>query len=537
MITKVPSIYNLISPCKIKESQRQQVFINSAEGSYQGGNGEIRFQVPNQGMGDFTESYIDALISLNTTDVEVPTIYELDLSGATGGEFILIYGHSSSAALDPTTVTSSDIEDALNGMKQIGGYFYDVSVTTSSANVYDISVSNFDNYGNVFGKSKPLLFQELSTTGLTLPLTRTSIGSFAYPRLEHLNPIVRSIRVDVGSTTPVNITDANILTSLITLTQVTGASYGQYNEGGRIVNGFHSSSQFRIKIELPFLDILRQFLPLGYINDQIILYLSLERNNKALVQSSTGGGTYTVNSPRFHYHRCTLQPETKNMIIERIQQKGLVIPFQNWEHYTTSIGVGDSSKTITLNNNFSDLLAIFFVMVPNSYVANEQNSNKYSTFLRNRIGAYRIKIGSLYYPSDQIDSVAPGNNDMVEPITELEHALSKIKHISDVHYDRELYFNYVGKSNGNDPTDFFYNSAYDENRPLTWAGGISVADSPHDRYGQLCKTAAMSGQNTNNIPVDLELQDMSLSQTNTIHVWMLHQDYLVIKPDGVTWLK
>jgi hypothetical protein len=535
------SVFDLINPCQISETNRTQSFIQSDASSYNGGSGEIRFTFNANEVMDLTESFIDCLITLNETDPEVPTQYTLDLTGATAGSYRLGYAGQYTTIL-PYNAVAADVELALSRVPLIGGQGFSVSVT-GTLPVLTIQFSEFNNFGKVFDDGEILEFIPATPlTGLApaqgLPIILTQAGELSYPRLEYLAPIIRSVRIKCGSQQITSIPDANYLSNMARVMKSTGNRYSQYYGNDQYVNGYTSSSQFRIRIELDHIDFFRKILPLKFFNQQIIVSMQLEQPELVLVnKTSTNNGSYKIDTPKFHYHSLTLTDLEESRIKKTFNEGGVVIPFQNWSSFSQNIGAGANTYTGKFDPSVSNLLAVFFVMTPDNYANDSSNTCKLSTFLRNRIGSYRLKIGSTYFPTDQVDSLQPGNRDMVEPIAELEHAITKIRSLGEEHDgDRILYFNYTGGVDGNDPEEFFYNIQYQERRQPTWIGGISCADTPHNQWGHICRSDALSGQNTSNLSnVNLELKNLSLTQDNTIHIFSLHQDFLIFSPKGVRW--
>ena len=543
-VNRKSSVYDLINPCQISETNRAQAFLEAEASSYQGGTGEIRFTLPTSEIMDMTESYIDCLVQLNETDPEVPTVYSLDLTGFTGTYQFVYDGLASiPIAHDAPASGPGSVQEALEDLPTIGGSAFTVAVSGASP-TYTLNFSNFV-FGTPIDQNRAL---EISFVAVTTPLTGTGVtltqpGELAYPRLEYLAPIIRQVRVDVDSRQIVSITSANILQNMVQMFRSVPARYSQFYMNDQNVAGFRSSSQFRIRINLEHVDILKKILPLRYMNRQFRIYLQLEQNNIALVQKKVGGivsqGTYSIESPRLHYHRIELTDQEVASIEGALDSGGIVIPFQNWTNFTDNISSGTGNKNILFNPAVSNLLCVFFVMIPQDYASEPENLRKTSIFLRNRIGSYRLKLGSRYFPLDQVDSVQPGNNDMVEPILELEHAISKIMDISgEQQFDRVIYFNYNGGIDGNDPDQFYYNVQYNEERRPTWVGGISTADTPHNQWGYICRSDALSGQNVEMLSnVSLELRDLSLSEDNTLQIYTLHQDFLHITRRNVQWIK
>lgn len=532
-VNRKSSIYDLINPCQISETNRAQAFLDSEASSYQGGSGEIRFTLPSSEVMDMTESYIDCLVQLNETDAEQAAIYTLDITGALAGTYRLSYQGKQSADI-AIAATAAQIEAALLTIPTISGAGFTV-VVAGATPTYTITVSGFD--FQLFD-NEPLLFQP--QFGWDAPLAgivQTQAGVLSFPRLDYLAPIIRQVRIDINSQQFVTITSANILQNMITLMKSSPDRYGEFYLNDQKLDGFTSANQFRIRIDLSHVDFLKKILPVKYMNKQIRIYLQLEQNDIALQQLS-GGGTYSVESPRLHYHRIDLTEQEVANIEGALNGGGLVVPFQNWTTFTDNISVGTGNKNILFNPGVSNLLAVFFVMVPQDYQNTPTNPQKTSVFLRNRIGSYRLKLGSRYFPLDQIDSVNPGNFDMVEPLLELEHAISKIIQVDDVATDRQIYFNYNGGEDGNDPDQTYYNISWNESRRPTFVGGISTADTPHNQWGYICRSDALTGQNVEMLSnVSLEMRDLSLDQDCTLQIYTLHQDFLHITKNNVRWVR
>lgn len=530
------NIYDLLNPCQILESNRHQAFVESSASSYNP-TGEIRFTLPNSENVDLTQSYIDCTCLLNTTDAEVPSVYSLDLTGAIAGSFKLGYKGYYTGDL-AFNIAAIDLQTALDNLFTIGRSGYTV-VVGLVGQVYTITISNFDQFGLSFDDSSSLIFEEFTAlTGLILlhPLTQTTAGVLSFPRLEFLNPIITQFRVNVGSEQIIAITDYEVLSSIMELSECINAGYSKFYLNNFQINGFRSSSEFRIRINLKAIDFARKIFPLTHIKEQIRFYLQLGSNDDVLVQGSSGGGSYQILDPRFHYHRVDLTYEENQAIKDALSSEGLIIPFKNFTTFSDSLSIGVSNQNILFNPASSNLLGICFVMYGLDYSQTPQNTRKFTTYLRNKIGSYRLKVGSKYFPLDQIDSLVSGN-DQVEIILNLEQFLELINS-SDDKYDRELYLNYEGFANGSDPTQLVFIEQFGQPFSQTWCAGISCSDHPSNKYGYICRSDAMSGQDVSNLSnVSLELKGLSLTETNQLLIYVLTQEFIVFTDKGHKWVK
>ena len=548
MIRPKSTIEDIINPCAIPETNRHQAFVEAQNSTYSA-NGEIRFTLPTSEILDLTESYLDMLVSMNTTDAAVDTVYTLDLTAAVGGSFRFEYNGKASPEVAIAGITAPIIEAALLATPTIGQDFFAPSVDGTGAPVYVITVPPNAATSFGFGANLNYIVVDNYTTPPTaaFPLELTTVGSLEYPRMEFLNPIVRQLRLDVNSLEIVNITGANYLTSIFELLESAPTQYSQFYLNRQFPEGYRPTDtvgqqtiQWRVKYKLNIIDFMKKILPLRLMNVQVRLYMTLEQNNMALIQGPTGGGQYTIDTPRLHYHRIDLSREEEALVNAALAGAGLVIPFQNVVNFQQNISSGNTNTNILFNPSVQNMLGVLFIFVPNTYTADPENNQKFAVWLRNALGQYRLKVGSGYYPLDQIDSIGPNNQDMTQPITELEILLDKIEHNEALGYDRQIYFNYAGDGQGNDPNTRQFIVAFDSSYAMRFVAGISTTNAPTNGWGISCHyNTGLPGVDTSMLSnVSLELRNMSLDQDNTVQIFTYHQDYLVVRSGGrVEWVK
>lgn len=537
MIRTKNFIDSIIEPCKIAATERIATFITPESGNAVPG-GQFLFTLPSSECVDMTEAYCACNINMNTTDAEVPCIYLLDLTAAAAGSYRFEYMGKSSPIL-AYNATATQIQAALNSCPTIGGFGYTVAVTGTFPS-YTITVSGFDGrtYG-IFGDYDNLVFTVMtpltSLTGSLLSFNQA--GVYAYPRMDFNNPIISNISIQVGNNNPVNITDYAILANLIELCGPIETRLGDFYNNGLLVDGYHNATSYRIKISLDSIDLLKQIFPMEQLRQNIIIKFTIAQIANCL-QVLSAGATLSITNMELHYHRLTLAAEEKTKIINKINGDGYIIPFQNFSITPQNISSTATTATLQFNPNVSNLLAVFSVMVPQTYAGTTTNPQKTSVFLRNQLGQLWFNIGSQQYPNPAIESVAPGEHDLIGLTSELERALSILAHVDPMEFDRQLYYNYAGGTYGYDPDNKVYIISTDELRRPSFVAGIGCVDLPRDHSGKLCKYNAIMGQNTlGSSNVSLNLRGLSLGQDCNVYIISLHQDFLKFKAGQVVWIQ
>lgn len=549
MINTQSYIQNLINPCAITQKKRVQAFIQSDASSYFPRQ-EIRFTLPTE-IVDLTEAYVDAIIELTNQIEEVPAIYNLrrDNSAAVPTSGFLSFSFRA-VATDPLPFNSTavQIQTALNSLSSLiaRGITAAVAGTTIAANDIVITLSGFNTWaesvhdlGNLVVVNQSMYTGTNAAIIYALEIVQESV--LPTPRLEMFSPIIEKVRVEVNNLV---IYDSSAmrgpLDAIVALLNTNGSIFCQYTQGAYNENGYFKSGQFRVQINISDIQILKSVLPLEIFPQHMVrIYFTLQSPNFCLIQAVNGNNqSYSVINPRLHYYRLSLQDHEYKLLMEKSMSDGVIVPFRNINSFQFNLPIASSNQDIIFNPNCQALLGIFFIMIPQDYLNDSTNIRKLSTFLRNNIFSYRIKIGSQYWPLDQVDSL--DGSDMTEPVENVIQML-ELLFPSNHNYrlDKQVFLNYPNFGDGNDPDVLVYDTMSQVARHMTFIGGISTCNISNDFLNTgNCRRLAYEGVSTTyETNVTLELRQLDLTQTNICVIYTLHQDYLIFTQQDVKWIK
>lgn len=595
MIDVVMRSSSLLSPCQFKDNQRVQAFINADQQSYQPG-GTMQFSLPLNTNLDMTESFVNFECSIDATGRvdEVGEIYSLKVvaipaqitnivgpvatdpgSGApTAGSLNFLFDGEVSAAI-PYNATAAQVLAALLGMKRLVGRGYKIAVSgvdifPNASNVL-IYINNFDvcgqrpqdiagglmvvNTANIYTENPAGRF-----TPHAVEFVRTQNGALSMPRLERFQLFHDYVYIQINNETVYNLVDANILEAILVQVDNEFSSSEYYLDGAGRERGTgfdfvsvtsqaplapvitHTWISRQLKVSLQNIDLFRHILPLKILqNAQLRIYMHLDSASRVLIcsqQTNNTNQSYTLRIPKLHYHGLMLMPAEEAKLIEvKNSEKGLIIPFRGWSNFKRALPAGTTNENIIFNPSQANLLGIYFVMFSTDYSGDARNNRKLTTFLKNNIGSYRLKVGEFYFPRDAIRSNTSQISNS-EIISELKNFTELVTY---QRIDGDMFlFNpfWIGDptSQGINPTLKAWIPWETDERNQSTIFAVSTSDIGYNDNSGICDYVSLNGVDAKSLAnVQLELTDMTLTNNCIIEIYYLHQDFLVFQGDNFQW--
>lgn len=572
------SVYeNIIDVCKASRSNRAQAYVPAETSSYTPGQ-QMSWSFPNVLM-DNTDGYLEVTCDFTNRVTPLPRIqtlrfpthptnfngdsyFRLEYQGFTSPQLNTARLYANPTDM-PVGSGNQNLQDILNAMQGPAAYFkpYTVVASTPGSGLFGTNVvftitfglgtspGNFlsdifhivdDNNRNGADPFAPPNGNPLAVNYQGSGFQEPTLG---FPRLERFAPLILITRVDFDSTNVINVNNCHVLQSMDMLTEIVDSYNSNYWYHNDLENGYYSDVPFRVKIHMKYVPLLHTILPLNSVNAIVKKYLTTTQANTALIQSASNQG-YILSDCRWNYHRLILNADEQAKIDSTIKGTGLVIPFTNWFDFPVVIPAGTVQNNVIFNPNCSNLLGVMFSFVNEPYSLDPSNRRKYSTFLNNYITDYRIRINEKYFPLNIVNTI--DGTDLVESVEELKRLISLYKGYDYSEGQQQtLFLVYTIPGSQNDPNADQYVAQFDINMRQSAIMGISCADVGYEGPYKKCNmlNQAINGVNTSNVTnCILELKGMDSiingnAQNNTIFIFALHQDYLIIKGNSFEWIK
>lgn len=563
-INELSRVSDLLNPCRFSDTVRQQAYTQAQLSDVGPPGGQLRFSIPNNTTVDLSNAYIVYdLVSVNQ-------IAETSLSfnivrpavAAASGTWQLLYSGQSIGGVDNAQLSFNHNTPVSTILSTLNNFYIfkgsgllatstngagDSFATTQSINITVSSFDSFDFVPTGFLVTSALFsavpaFLPLSINGL-LPDTSVQ-GVLQTPRIEKTSPIFNRVYIQVNGTTVFDVQGANRLYSALNFIDTEFDSVGKANEDAYLENGTIINGRRKCRFFLNWIDLFQSIFPLDIIpNAQIILYMDLEQPNLALICSNSANNanqSYRIQNAKIKYHTLQL-PESDKRMLRNELKNGITIPFLNWVYFADVLNAGTVNKQSIFNPSVSNLLGVLFVMVDQSYYQNATHKRKLSTFLRNNMNTYRLKVGNLYFPLDKVES-----SNTYYSITEQARELILLAQIINrkpIVDDMEAFSNYSGtitgaggNPEGNDPTNELFNPWFQNTQNMMSVFGISTADIGFADKTHLCSRIALHGVDTSVLPnVVLELEGMSVLNNDDLNIFSLSQDYVTFFENKFEW--
>lgn len=562
MIDVESRVEDLLNPCKFGESLRQQAYVQSVQSTY-GPNSQIILNLNNNETVDLSNCYLEFDMSLTNQVATLPLILTFQTDPAfaavdAGTWSVYFLGRLLFAANwnTPAATIVANI-NLLGRLKPFG--IFAVNGVGADINV-GIAIGFSSTYANYeLIPSKFMSTSDVYKTAGTIytPIIQTEAQQYQpqTPRVEKFCPLINKMSVNFNSEIVIDIPNANRLMSFIQLMDPINDKFGKsyevtYDELG---NEIDTNTSQKMKLDLSFVDLFKIILPLElFPNAQIQINLNLEDPRFCLIcstQTNSAQQSYSLTNVRLQYHKIQLTNEDRALINSRLNSpSGLIIPFKSWASFNGTVLSGQANANITFNPIRKHFLGIGVLVLGQTYYNDARNSRKISTFLRNAIDNYRLKVGNLYFPLDRVNS-SNVNYSLVEPVRTLVEfcEVVKNKRITD---DMELFCNFDGNYGdgitlpinlpaANDPSYTKYFPPYEENIHTTSPQAILCSDIGYSNLTSLCNRLSLQGVDTSVMPnVTLEMNSMTPTQNCDVLIFSYAQEYLqIFKTNSMRWIK
>ncbi len=143
------------------------------------------------------------------------------------------------------------------------------------------------------------------------------------------------------------------------------------------------------------------------------LQIELDMNNASdvVIEDTSSNATYTISNLAYVVDMVKLKPEVESMILNQVQQGGLVIDYSSHHSVKGTVATTTSQRFDlgTLNGRVKNVQAVQIIAKASQAV--DQND----TFSLNNLSNYRFKLGSRYCSESQINC---GSNQQAEYVCE-----------------------------------------------------------------------------------------------------------------------
>lgn len=432
-------LYDVFSTAEYSRSQRQQIYQKAEISSYNPGS-RVAFSMPPISS-DLRDAYLEFDMSLSDITPEVCPEWEIKSFDSTlltfapvaptSGSFLIkIRGESVEINFNDS---KDDIIDKLNNLEVIkysplSQLAYQLEAGETGTDLFSASGSvkvELCNFGDLDVNAD--YYPELQNINLVaaVPLGLTAVqnvgGVAQYPKIENDNhSIIRRVEIEINAQTFTECDEWNVLACLVNK----GEPVNYYDTFGRITAGtglkrsWTGDRRFSLRIGRT-MELLDHYFPLHLIPGvQMRINLYLEDPRRCLVWGpNQTNASYTIVNPEFHYHSLSISPELTQKFRNDINGDGLVMGFTSYQNLTDTLN--NSQKDIITNFNFSRFLGIVAVMREENYINDPQNDFKNTSYCRNDIQSYRLKIGGQYWPRDAVNLLQnQDTRDVIEPTEE-----------------------------------------------------------------------------------------------------------------------
>ncbi len=560
---------DLLNPCRVTDSRRQQSSSDSERNSYNATE-EVRFSLPTDAaILDMTQSYIDydvfpTINNASAIIAETKTSFTINSpNGATvdGGDFYIVYDGESSAPIQ-WNATAVEVQEAIEAMQKITGkqFLVHCSGGPLPADV-DVEIGNFDGYNIPLEASSYITLNSNSINDGGVPWNYIIIdyvpGVLSSPRVEQFAPFFVRAYIQINSDTVYETPYFNILTNIDYLTKdqntrdafdytnassIYGTGFGFYENNDLTKDQSFGRRKFFLNMNL--IGLFRKLLPVGITGSQVRLFLKTDTPTNALIIES---GTFNNNNPnnesyqilnaKLHYHVLTIPDYEEEQLkaMYNDENRGLILDFRSWSNYTSVVNANSGNLNVIFNPSQRSFLGLYFTMYSIPYSGISSNSRKFSTFLRNNLDHFKLKIGTVYYPSDDIQSSNTYPN-FVQQIQELNRFTGLVNYTAILNNNQLCMKNYT-QFVGNDATQYSLDIPYNIKSNQSCIFAIATSDVGVDVENKLCNIALNGVDTSSNNNVQLELAGMGpVLEDCQLNMFYMHQDYLKFTRSGVVWV-
>lgn len=397
------------------------------------GNGtKLTFTIPGGEDLNLTGCYMDFTVSLTNADLGTPTRINIHnvAPAATQGGYKLVIGGISTPTYNYNETSNNIIAD-LNAHPIVKLLGFEVSTPANTDLNAGMDFDFFPTAG-ILWEDTGLQIQFSSSSvrdagniGANV-LLNVSVSGVLPTSCEALVPWFREINVDIGGKKVLELSNLDILTSLIYLVDDIGNNYSwsSYKISGieRLLNGRYWVGSRRCSFPLDWLSLLSGIIPMSlYPSKNLTIYINTSYAANALILNGNEVNPgYQLDNIKFHYTSIQLPSEIKSDMRKKAATTGLLKSYDFIKGQTGT--VKGSSESISIQESYSEFYNLLFALSPNSVRNDPSKSRKNCTFVRRGLTSYHIKVNSTKYPDDDI-SMEINNNDNIESWVNFEQAI------------------------------------------------------------------------------------------------------------------
>lgn len=252
-----------------------------------------------------------------------------------------------------------------------------------------------------------------------------------YPLLQtNASNLFNRAIVEVNSRPVIDISDYNVLTNMILesyrVDYRTTTGESQRNMGHENKTRWEGLRRFHIPLDgLGFLDTI---LPLGHSEDEITIRLFTEIPTRCLILPSVfpegfseSDYTYQIVDPQLRYHLIDIDKDESRKISRHIIRNGLSFRYETYSGFVTTLS-GSGDQDVNLGFGYQSCTGIIAGMRRNSLITQLNVPHRLAWFSKNRLSAFRLRVGNMTYPRDEVDLLQTGDAvDAEYDITEALH--------------------------------------------------------------------------------------------------------------------
>jgi hypothetical protein len=365
-------------------------------------------------------------------------------------------------------------------------------------------------------------FPELQNVNLVaaVPLGLTAIqnvqGEEQFPKVEYdTHSIIRRVDIEFNAQTFSECDEWNVLACLMNKKQSADYydTFGRITAGTGLKRSWTGARRFSLRLGST-MGLLEHYFPLHLIPGvQFRINLYLEDSRRCLVWKDLAQNAgYGISNPELHYHALSISQDLTERFRQDINGQGLVMGFTSYQNLTDTLN--NSQKDIITNFNFSRFLGITAVMREENFINDPTKDYKNTSYCRNSIQSYRLKIGQQYYPRDAVNLLQnPDTRDVIESVEEYVRFFNVVNDHCSVK-DPYALLNFAGNYHNDEIVRF--------NKIVPPSFIMAISTDPHQNEGpserhRHSSGVDVSGQTNCSLEIrNVTLQQIELIQQNNI---------------------
>lgn len=228
-------------------------------------------------------------------------------------------------------------------------------------------------------------------------------GAGTYNRFSSpITSIFRQITVEWGSTTVADVQGADLLTSIIDVTE----NSDWYNNEGFLLAGIMSAanrqtlaingSTYAVDLSKICTLLRAKLLPL---EASTVFKITLYLNGTGCLETDNAAASFTISDIQYRHHLYTTLPtEYKDKLKAAMGDgKGMCLNYETWSNFNAAIT--GANITVTYPPTFKSYTGNLAVMRDSADINNPASDNKYTRFKLNNISNWNHKINNKMIPA------------------------------------------------------------------------------------------------------------------------------------------